>query len=122
MKIVLTVLLMAAGAVLAAASANARYTLDFTLVNETGYTIVEVFVSPARSNNWEEDVLGRDVLENGERLEIAFPKEAKGCKWDLMVTYDDDEQASWEDFDLCSLSKIELRYDRNTNSTWAEYE
>ena len=36
---------------------------DFTLVNRTGYTIEQVYVSPIKARDWEEDVLGRDVLE-----------------------------------------------------------
>ena len=36
---------------------------NFTLVNQTGYDISEVYVSPANSSDWEEDVLGEDILK-----------------------------------------------------------
>src|SRR3712207_5253889 len=35
---------------------------DFTLINNTGQVITEVYVSPSNQTDWGEDVLGRDVL------------------------------------------------------------
>ncbi len=32
---------------------------DFVLVNRTGYELLHVYVSPNRSNDWEDDVLGQ---------------------------------------------------------------
>ena len=93
--------------------------LDFTLVNKTGYVISEVHVSSAASNAWEEDVMGQDLLDNGESVDIEFEKGSKGCKWDLKVTYDDEEEAVWKGFDLCSISEVSLRYDRKKGRTWA---
>lgn len=43
--------------------AQQNYYVDIT--NRTGYTIMYMYVSPANSRNWEEDVLGRDVLPSG---------------------------------------------------------
>lgn len=94
--------------------------LDFALVNKTGYTINEVYVSPASSEEWEEDIMGSDALGNGDGVNIRFPKGAKGCDWDLKVTYDDGEEAMWGGADLCSISKIVLFYDRSSGKTWAE--
>jgi hypothetical protein len=93
---------------------------DFTLVNKTGYRIDKVFVSPAASDDWEEDVLGRDVLDNGESVNITFHRRTTGCRWDLKVVYaDDDSSAIWHGFDICSISKITIRYNRNTDTTSA---
>ncbi|MDD3610059.1 MAG: hypothetical protein PHI49_09950 [Halothiobacillaceae bacterium] len=122
MKKTLTSVILLAGTFLAFQPAFARDVLDFTLVNRTGYTINEVYVSPISSDAWEEDIMGRDQLANGESVDIHFSKGAKGCKWDLKVTYEDKEEAEWEGFDLCSVSKIVLRYDRKKGETWAEYQ
>lgn len=108
------------GAAIPPASAQAQ--LDFTLVNRTGYTISEVYVSSMSSDDWDEDIMGRELLEDGERVEIEFTQGAKGCKWDLMVAYDDEEEARWQGFDLCKTSVIELHYDRDKGTTWAVYE
>ena len=36
--------------------------LDFTLVNDTGYTIDKVFVSPTKLEQWGEDVMGLQAV------------------------------------------------------------
>jgi len=96
---------------------------DFTLINKTGYTIQAVYVSPTSSNAWEEDVLGQDVLANGQRVNIKFSRNTSACKWDLKVDWDDgSEPSTWSGFDLCSVSKITIKYNRKTDESWAEYE
>ena len=118
MKIAIAALL--AASMLAPAAAGAQGKQDFTLHNKTGYVISEVYVSAHSTNDWEEDILGRDVLGNGERVEISFPRGEKACMHDLKVVYDDGEEAEWEGFDLCSVSTIGLRYNRKTGDTWAD--
>ena len=93
---------------------------DFELINQTGYDISEVYVSAAKTDDWEEDVLGRDILDNGETLEISFDRGTKSCKWDLKVVYDDDDSSAiWYDFDLCQISSITIHYDRKKDVTSA---
>jgi hypothetical protein len=101
-------------------SAYAAGKQDFTLINHTGYQINKVFVSPASSNSWQEDVLGRDVLNNGKNVNIRFHRNTPGCKWDLKVVYTDDgSSAIWRGFDICAISKITIKYNRKTNVTSA---
>ena len=45
-----------------------------TIVNETGYTIEYLYVSSNNSDQWEEDLLGRKVLENGKSFQITLPE------------------------------------------------
>ncbi len=106
-------------ALCAAASVSAE-NLDFTLVNKTGYPINEVYVSSAATNDWEEDVLGRDQLGNSERVNIRFERGASGCNWDMKVVYEDEDEAVWERLNLCEISSLTLRWDRNKGTTWAE--
>jgi hypothetical protein len=95
---------------------------DFTLTNKTGYTISEVYVSPSKSSEWEEDVLGQAVLADGDNVEIKFSRATTSCKWDLKVVYDDKETAEWDGFDLCTISKISISYNRKSGETWATSE
>jgi hypothetical protein len=93
---------------------------DFTLVNATGYTISEVYVSPSKAADWEEDVLGRDVLAEGESTEIRFSRSEDTCRWDLKVVYEDDNSsAEWAALDLCEISAVTIRYNRKTGETSA---
>ena len=96
---------------------------DFVLVNKTGYEIKSVFVSPNKSDDWEEDVLGKDVFSNGDSWQIKFHRSATTCKWDLKVVYsDDDSSAVWDNIDLCKVEKITIKYDRKSNTTSATFD
>ena len=113
---------VAAGfALLSPVAANAEGRQNFTLINHTRYTIKEVYVSETSTNDWEEDVLGEDTLENGQQVLIRFPHHAGGCHWDLKVVYDDDTDAHWDNFNLCTISEITITYNAKTDKTWASW-
>lgn len=96
---------------------------DFTLVNKTGYEIKSVFVSPNKSDDWEEDVLGKDTFADGEKWDIKFHRSATTCKWDLKVVYsDDNSSAVWTNIDLCSVEKITIKYNRSSGVTSASFD
>lgn len=106
---------------LTAAAAEAKQ--DFTLVNATGYDVKEVYVSSHRTDDWEEDVLGDDQLDDGMKVNIHFAPKTKTCKFDLKVVYaDDDSAAVWQNIDLCTVSKITIHYNRKSDQTSAELE
>ncbi len=108
-------------AMLAPTVADAAGRQNFNLVNNTGYTIKEVYVSPVSTNDWEEDVLGQDTLDDGQSVLIRFPHHAGGCNWDMKVVYDDDTDAHWENFNLCTISEISISYNSKTGKTWAHW-
>ena len=92
---------------------------DFDVVNKTGYPIKHLYVSEANNNSWDEDVLGRDVLNDGESFELNFAKGEKTCNWDMKVVYDDGEAAVWQALNLCKISKVTLRWNKNSGVTTA---
>lgn len=109
--------------VLAFGTAQAQSRQDFELVNKTGYEISKVFVSAAKSNDWEEDVLGDQTLEDDETLTVRFNNVGKTCKWDLKVVYEeDDSEAYWREIDLCATSKVTIRYNKKTDTTSATFD
>lgn len=97
-------------AVLAATVATAAYAAqqDFTIVNNTGQTVMTLNVSPTESNAWGPDILGRDVLANGESAEITFDRAEDRCEWDVRVTYEDGDTGDWRGIDLCETTTITL--------------
>jgi len=120
-----TVLVAAFAAALAfAAPAGAQEAKqDFRLVNKTGYELKALYVSPSKSDDWEEDVLGQDTLDDGQAVNVHFSPKTKTCKWDLKVTYsDDDSSAVWHDIDLCSVEKITIKYNRKADQTSASFD
>ena len=84
---------------------------DFTLRNQTGVEIHSVFVSPHSSNDWEQDVLGRDTLANGASVKITFDDRDKHVHWDLKVTDKDGNSLEWYDLNLTEISEVTLHWD-----------
>jgi hypothetical protein len=101
----------------AAASAAPQ---DFVLDNDTGYDLKNLYISPTTTNDWQEDVLGEDVLQNGQSVKIHFPGgRAETCEWDLKVTYQDDTSHEWRDVNLCSVATITIHYNVGSDETSA---
>lgn len=95
---------------------------DFTLVNKTGYTLREVYVSPSHKNAWGKDRMGDNYLDNGKSRLFKF-SDKSSCMQDLKVVFDDDEsEVVWEEVDLCELNKITLKYNRKTREVSADTE
>lgn len=96
---------------------------DFTLVNRTGYDISEVYVSPSKEDDWEEDILGDDSLSDGDSARITFKRAGKTCMWDLKVVYsDDNSSAVWHDINLCQVERVTIRYNSKTDTTSATFD
>ncbi|MBP6238588.1 MAG: hypothetical protein KA536_20725 [Saprospiraceae bacterium] len=98
--------------------------LDFVLVNRTGYDIENIYVAPTKQQTWGDDIMGRDLLEDGESVEVSFDPGEKTKKWDIYVTwlgYESDEDRYWTGLDLSEISEITLFYDDKSGKTWAEW-
>ena len=96
---------------------------DFRLVNKTGYEVKDVYVSPTKTDDWGDEVLGRgNRLADGQGVDIHFNPRTRTCRWDLKVVYSDDDKAVWRDINLCEVDKITLHYDRGANETRATFD
>ncbi len=95
---------------------------DFTLVNRTGYTLREVYLSASHKNSWGRDRMGQGYLDNGKSRLFTF-SDKSSCEQDMKVVFDDDgSEVIWEGFDLCELNKITLKYNRKTGTVSADEE
>ncbi len=97
--------------------------LDFLLVNKTGYNIESIFVSPTTEKDWGEDIMGIELLEEGEGVDVSFDPGENASNWDIYVTwdgYDAEEDVLWLDLDLSTISEITLFYDAESGKSWAE--
>lgn len=95
---------------------------DFTLMNRTGFTIREIYVSPAKRSQWGKDRLGEGTLENAKSRHFKFGETA-ACRQDIKVVFEDESfEPVWENIDLCEIEKITLRYNRQSRAVSAEAE
>ena len=102
--------LWVAGAFLASMIATAAYAAqqDFTITNHTGQAVMTLNVSPTSENSWGPDILGVDVLANGDSAEISFDRDQDECVWDIRVTYEDGDTGDWRGINLCETTDVEL--------------
>jgi hypothetical protein len=100
--------------------ARAESALDFVLVNDTGYTIDKIFVSPTKTEEWGEDVMGQDQLEDGKSVKIHFNRaHEKDTKWDIKVVFTDNENRFWTGLDLSTISEVTIHYKNDhATATW----
>ena len=83
---------------------------DFTLVNKTGVEIDKVFISPHDADDWEEDILGKDTLPDGQSVDVKFDRDETAAKWDLRIEDKEGNAIEWENLDLLKISKLTLNY------------
>ena len=70
--------------------------------------IVTLNVSPSSSSQWGPDILGREVLANGEDAEVTFDRDEDHCNYDIRVTYDDDTANDERGINLCEITEVEF--------------
>jgi hypothetical protein len=86
------------------ASADQR---DFTLVNQTGRTITNAYVSRSSSNQWGRDVLGRDVLLAGHSTGIEFTGGPSAqCYYDIRVVTRGGAEGVLYEVNLCATNTV----------------
>lgn len=107
-----TLLTLALGLALLAPATALAGAQDFTLVNRTGLRIVELYISTSETDEWEEDVLGVDVLEDGASVNIHFSAKEQAKHWDLKIVDSDGDEVVWTNLNLLEISKVTLHYQK----------
>lgn len=104
---------VAVGALLAtfvfAPAANAA-DLVFTLKNGTSGVMTYFHASPAGVNDWEEDILGSDVLASGDSVEVTIADGRSQCRYDMRFEFDEDSNldVTEDTQDLCRLGSYTI--------------
>jgi hypothetical protein len=99
--------------------------LDFTLVNQTGYSIKELYIGKTGTGDWakEDEVLKGSVFATNTQKPIKFQPRETAEKWDIMVKWADGSGGvEWEGLDLTEINKLTLIYDAEKNKTSAVVE
>ncbi len=92
---------------------------DFTLHNNTTKVVSELYVSPHDTDEWEEDVLGDDVLGDGEEVDISFDRTEDADNWDLKVVFDDGKSSVWSNLKLTQITDLTISYKKG--KPWATW-
>jgi len=83
---------------------------DFWVVNNTGSTISRLYVSPHERYDWENDVLGDEVLPDGEAHLVTFSwRYISSCQMDFKLVFrDGSTQTYLEGRNVCELFAVEF--------------
>ena len=65
---------------------------SINIVNNTGYDIYFLYVSPSQDNEWGDDILGNRILEDGETFTYRLPKSLSNVsEYDFLAEDEDDD-------------------------------
>lgn len=104
----LTVLaFLSVAAVLTATPAEAE-DLGFTLENRSSYDVMEFYASPVDIDDYEEDILGRDVLASGESTRVTIADGSEQCEYDMLFVFADGDELRRDGVDLCETGSYTL--------------
>lgn len=81
---------------------------DFTLVNNTGVEIAELYVSAASVDDWQEDVLTTDTLPDGQEIKVHFSRQEDADFWDIKIVDGDGTSVEWPHLKLTEISTVTL--------------
>lgn len=98
-------ILLLLGLLLGAAwTAPAQAQNRFNLVNNTGQTIEQVYVSPSRVNSWGPDILGANVLPAGQAVWVV--PQLSDCVLDIRVVFQGGRSEERRQVNACQLSRV----------------
>lgn len=95
---------------------------DFILVNDSPSEIVGLWVAPANSDNWEENLLEGSYLPSNARIQVAFENSNNVQWWNVKIEDSNGKVWKWEkeDYNLTQISEITFRY-KNANTATISY-
>ncbi len=95
------------GAFIFAASAPVadadRLDRQVRIINETSFDMVRFYGSNVGTDDWEEDILGRDILRSGKSVMINFDDGSGYCMFDFKAVFDDGDEVIAERKNVCEL-------------------
>lgn len=75
-----------------------------SVVNATSTTLSYLYGSNVNRSDWEEDVLGSDVLAPGASVNVNWDDGTCMCRFDLKAKFSDGTETIRRDFNVCTES------------------
>ncbi|MGB3275262.1 MAG: hypothetical protein WBA82_03645 [Castellaniella sp.] len=107
----MTMLRLALASALLASTAFASGTASaadrkVTVINKTKTVMTEFHASRASTSDWEEDILGSDMLKPGQSITINIDDGTGACVYDFKGTFDDDEELVQNNVNVCKVGEF----------------
>ncbi len=112
MKKLLFLFLIVAGISIFSVSNSSAQALTFDVINNTGVTLVDVFVTPAETANWGNDILPQSLFENGSTINVTIPANyGETCMFDMKITDGVGGSIIFSGIDACRLVTLQINGD-----------
>ncbi len=83
-------------------------TYTFTLINKTGFEIIDLYFSPAKQNNWGDEVLTVDTIPDKEKMKVSVDRRERAEHWDILVNDEQGASFRWPNLKLAEVSTLVL--------------
>ena len=81
--------------------------MEFTLLNRMGISIVEIYAAPMADSDWGGNLLEAEkALEDGDDREILLDAQQCWRYWKLRLVDEDGEESIWEAIDIAQVSEV----------------
>lgn len=80
-----------------------------SIINQTGMDITHLYVSASNEDDWGDDILGRDILENGEECELEWAPDDDECKYDVKIVDGNGKAWTVAAVDFCKYTKLTFK-------------
>ncbi|MEZ5750783.1 MAG: hypothetical protein R3D60_02070 [Paracoccaceae bacterium] len=80
--------------------------VSFTLNNATTVDLMEFYASPSSVDDWEEDILGENILAAGASVEVVIADD-RGCEYDIKAVFADGDEVV-DQIDICTAGEYTI--------------
>lgn len=99
---------LAAFCLVAAPAAAFAADVKFDIINSSARGIANFYTSPADATDWQEDVLGTDIVAPGDTQPIVISTEGGQCLYDMRFVLEDKSELVEKGIDVCKLNSYTL--------------
>ena len=104
----LGVVTISAFALVSMVSAASALDRTVSVNNLTSSVMTEFYASNTGANDWQEDILGEQVLGAGETATINIDDGSGYCKFDFRAVFEDGTEVISADNNVCELSDFNI--------------
>ncbi len=79
------------------------------IVNQTGRTIYRFYGSNVGTADWQEDILGNQVLPSGRSVNINFDDGTGYCNFDFKIEFQDGTYITESNINVCQVGTYTVR-------------
>ena len=75
-------------------------------LNKTGMAMKHFYASTTGTDDWEEDILGRDVIESGDTFDINIDDGSGACRYDFKAVFENGQSLVRKNINVCEISSF----------------